>query len=415
MLMVWNLIFCYNIRNMKKTEQVLRSGEITYDFDETLTLKQIDELMFSLFSPFVSKEGKQYILYNKIGILACNITYLGNPHPLYKKRIQLKTYYLEYLARNRVNNFLTLYLGIYTYKKTRLFVVFEPSTYAGKKSHNSSAHVYSINLQYAQKTGVFSKIDNFGNKISIFNTHEFVKYIKSLACDHVSISFDEILKLIYGYINSFKETIKPKWNGIDCYKEMINAKDNNAKQAEWPGWYFEFLFKKYLANNSNHLISWHGKKADGEIDLDLKFINGDWFFGDLKADQINHDILGNSLECLDTVIRKNGGTVYYICCLYKAEKDSSHGYQVTKYWDMLRGGIYAANGYKDMPERYGKRMKFSVEPKTICVLKIDSVTYEILRKNPFAQGINSDGKERKPKLKVQKDMIKALSIYSQNL
>ena len=400
---------------MKKTEQILKNGEIIYDYDQTLSVKEIDKLMESLFEPVLRKDDKQYVLYNKIGILACNVTYLGHPHPLYKKRIQLKTYYLDYLTRNSINNLKTLYLGIYSYKKTKLFVVFEPSTYAGKKSHNSSAHVYSINLQYAQKAGRFSKIDAFGNKINIFNTYEFVRFIKSLGGDPIAIPSDEILKSINYYIDSFKTIIKPIWNGIDCYKEMIEAKDNNARQGEWPGWYFEFLFKKYLEKNPSLLIKWHGKKGVGDIDLDLKFANDEWTYGDLKADQINHDILGNSLECLDAVIKDNNGIVYYICCLYKAEKDSSHGYEVTKYWDKLRGGEYAANGYKDMADRYGKKMKYSVEPRTLCVLKIDQITYEILKKNPFAQGVNSDGKDRKPKLKVQKDMITALSIYSQNI
>ena len=60
-------------------------------------------------------------------------------------------------------------------------------------------------------------------------------------------------------------------------------------------------------------------------------------------------------------------------------------------------------------------MKYSVKPQLLCVLKIDEIIYEILKKNPFSQGVNSDGNERKPKLKVQKDMINALTIYSQQI
>jgi len=270
-------------------------------------------------------------------------------------------------------------------------------------------------LQYAQKASKFEKVDSFGNKIKIFNTYEFVKYIKSLVGDPIAITSDELLDNINSCINSFKSIIKPEWNGIDCYKEMVAANDRNAKQGEWPGWYFEFLFKRYLTLNSDKGIIWHASKEKGDVDLDIKFTNKDWSYGDLKADQIDHDILGNSLECLDTVIRDNKGVVYYICCLYKSEKDSEHGFKVTKYWDTLRGGEYAANGYKDMADRYGKRMKYSVKPKMICVIKIDEITYELLRMNPFAQGVNSDGKDRKPKLKVQKDMINALSVYSQQL
>ena len=72
-------------------------------------------------------------------------------------------------------------------------------------------------------------------------------------------------------------------------------------------------------------------------------------------------------------------------------------------------------GVQELKERYGKRMKYSVKPQLLCVLKIDEIIYEILKKNPFSQGVNSDGNERKPKLKVQKDMINALTIYSQQI
>ena len=401
---------------MKKTEQVLRNGNIIVDYDQTLSTEEIKDLLHGLFNPVIKEDGKQFVLYDKIALLACNVTYLGNPHPIYKKRIQLKSYYLDYLSKNSANNLKTLYLGIYTYNRTKLFVVFEPSTYATKKSHNSSAHVYSINLQYAQRAGKFSKVDGFGNQIHIFNTYEFVKYIKTLANDLVYVDSDKLVKVISDYVSSFKNSIKKEWMGVDCYKEMVQAKDPNAKQGEWQGWYFEFLFKNYLAQHKTEHIEWYGSKKKGDIDLDLKFTGDEWVFGDLKADQINHDILGNSLDCLDTVIKNNNGTVYYICCLYKAEKDSDHNYEVSRYWnDYVRDEQKRYDTLEELKNRYGKKMKYSVKPEIFCVLKIDKVVYEILKKNPFAQGVNSDGKDRRPKLKVQKDMIKALSIYSQQI
>ncbi len=398
---------------MKKVEQINRSGSIVIDYDQTLTIKQIKDLLFELFEPVIRQDEKQFVLYEKIGILACNVTYLGNPHPAYKKRIQLKNYYLDYLAKNSAQNIKTLYVGIYTYNKTKLFVVFEPATYAGKKSNNSAAHVYSINLQYAQKVGTFHKIDHFGNSISIFNTYEFVRYIKSIAGDPLGgTDGHDVIEMIKANLSEFSNSVPKKWNGIDCYRELINANDPNARQGEWQGWYFEYLFRKYLENNDVKDISWHADRSDGGINLDLKFNNSDWTYGDLKADQIDHDILGNSFETLDTVIKDNNGTVYYICCLYQSEKDSTHGYVVTKYWNSLRDDPY--DNDEDLKNRYGKRMKFSVLPKRLCVIKLDSITYSILKKNPFAQGVNSDGNERKPKLKVSKDMVAAISVYSKD-
>ena len=401
---------------MKKVEQINKSGNIVIDYDQTLTAKDIRNLIFDLFNSKARVEGKQFILYEKIGILACNVTYLGNPHPEYKKRIQLKSYYLDYLAKNSSRNIKTLYLGIYTYNKTRLFVVFEPSSYASKKSHNSSAHVYSINLQYAQRAGKFNKIDAFGNSIHIYNTYEFVRYIKTLVGDPIYIDTDDLMNIIQSYFSSFKSTIKKEWKGIDCYKEMIEANDNNARQGEWQGWYFEYLFKKYLKDNPSSKIEWYGSKKKGDIDLDIKFKDFDWIYGDLKADQINHDILGNSFDCLDTVIKDNKGIVYYICCLYKSEKDSDHQYEVSRYWnEHIREESKKYDSIDELKKRYGKRMKYSVKPQILCVLKIDEIIYEILKKKPFIQGINSDGTDRKPKLKVNKDMINALTVYSQQI
>lgn len=398
---------------MTKNEQVTRAGNIVLDYDQTLTKKEIDNLMSELFGPVLTKEDRQYVLYSKIGILACNVTYLNNPHPLYKKRIQLKSYYLDYLAKNSARNMTTLYVGIYTYKRTRLFVVFETDTFACKKSHNSSAHVYSINLQYAQRAGKFDKVDAFGNVVRVFNTYEFVRYIKTLGGELLGgMTGDDILELINNRLSSFKESMPKTWNGIDCYRELIAVQDNNARQGHWEGWYFEHLFRKYLADNHVTDISWHADKTEGGIDLDIKFENKEWTYGDLKADQLGHDIQGNAFEPLDLVIKDHGGVVYYVCCLFKSEKDSQHGYQVTRYWNTLRDEPYTTE--EDIRNRYGKQMKFSVTPKRLVVLKIDGIIYDILKQNPFHQGLNSDGNERKPKLKVDKDMIEALSVFSTN-
>ena len=398
---------------MKKVEQINKAGNIVIDYDQTLSVGQITSLMRSLFDPVLKLDEKQYVLYDKLGLLVCNVTYLGHPHPTYKKRIQLKTYYLDYLIKNTKNGIKTLYVGIYTYNSTRLFVVFEPSTYAHKKSHNSSAHVFSINLQYAQKVGTFSKIDAFGNKVRVFNTYEFIRYIKTLAGDELADPFGEnIMALITKRFGDFKGTIPLVWKGVDCYKQLIASNDHNARQGEWQGWYFEYLFKKYLSENRINDISWHADRTDGGVDLDIKFACGDWVYGDLKADQINSGILGNSLDTLDVVLRNHNGSVYYVCCLYKSEKDSDHNYVVTSFWNSLRDNPYTSE--TDLRQRYGKRMKYSVTPVKLCVLKIDAIIYEILRKTPFAQGVNSDGNERKPKLKVNKDMISALSVFVQD-
>ena len=86
---------------------------------------------------------------------------------------------------------------------------------------------------------------------------------------------------------------------------------------------------------------------------------------------------------------------------------------VTRFWNQYRDKPYQSED--DIRNRYGKKMKYSVTPKEFRILNIDSTAYQILKEKPFAQGRNSNGKERKPKLKVSKGMIDALTIYAKKL
>ncbi len=400
---------------MKKTDQILKNGHLCQDYDQTLSTKGIDDLFKQLFGKHVVKDGKQQVLFNKIGVLTANVTYLGHPHPIYKKRIQLKDYFLQYYENNLTLGKKTIYVGIYSYNKTRLFVVFEPKTYAGKKSHNSSAHIYSMNLQYAQITGEFSKIDAFGNSIHVFKENHFVKYVNNLAGIENDVpDYDFILNVIKEYLESFFLQLPREWNGLFAYKEMIKSGFKNARQNRWPGWYFEYLLQDYLSHNHTTEIAWNADKTKNGIDLDLVFPSKPWTYGDIKADQENEDVLGNNFESFENVVVRHGGVVYYICVFYKAEKDSDHDYVVSKFWNSLRDADKAYSDFETLKERAGKAMKYSVKLKTVDVLKIDRNIYEILKENPFHQGVNSDGKARAPKLKIKKEMISALSIYTKN-
>ncbi len=155
------------------------------------------------------------------------------------------------------------------------------------------------------------------------------------------------------------------------------------------------------------------KKEKDEIDLDFVVNKGEWIYGDLKADQINHDIPGNSFSSLKTVIEDNKGVVYYVCCLYEAEKDSKKDYVVTRYRNELRDDPYKTEN--ELKKGYGAKMKYSVELRKLYILKIDSLTYELLKQDPFKQGKNSNGKNREPKLKIKKSMIDALAIYLETI
>lgn len=400
---------------MKKVEQVKTDGTIYYDYDQKLSIKEIDSLLSKLFGNCVVKSGKQNIVYEKVGLLTCNVTYLGIPHPEYKKRIQLKSYYPEITKFNAINGIDTLYVGIYSYNETRLFVVYEPSTYINKKSHNSSAHVFTMNLQYAQLAGEFSKTDGFGNNIHVFRQDQFIDFVKIKAgLLNKRSEYDEIMDIIKDYMEKFFINISQEWYGIPAYKEMIENHYRNARQNRWPGWYFEYLFEKYLKDNKITEIKWNADKTKTGIDLDIVFPSMNWAYGDLKADQIDEDVLGNAFKAFDKVVKEHNGIVYYVCAFYKAEKDSNHGYEVSIFWNSLRDSDKAYSDIESLKSRAGKAMKHSIKLKSINILKIDKKVYEILKQNPYKQGKNSDGKQREAKLKIKKDMINALSIYTYN-
>ena len=194
---------------------------------------------------------------------------------------------------------------------------------------------------------------------------------------------------------------------------MLAAHDNNAKQGEWQGFYFEYLFKKALKENPTDLVQWWSSKKDSDIDFDLVLPQKPWTYGDLKAESIDSDILGNSLESLEKVITEHGGRVLYFCCLCNSEKDSAHEYKVTKFWNQYRDNPYESE--EEMADRYGKKMKYSVTPKEFRILNIDKTAFDILKEKPFNQGVNSNGKARKPKLKVTKGLIDALTVYIEQL
>lgn len=400
---------------MTKVDQILADGSIVQEFDQPLSNKEIDCLFYRLFGDDCVKDRKQYLLFNRIGVLVANVTYLGHPWPIYKKRIQLKSYFPDYYNENLSKKVDTLFAGIYHFQSTFLFVVFEPSFYVKKKSHNSSAHVQTFDLAYAVKNGSYSKTDAMGNFIRIMDKVHFTSFIKNRCMSpNKCETYDEILNAIHDYFSSFFDSIPTsEWLGTECYKEMRDASAPNYRQGEWQGWYFEYLFNKYWQSHKNEKIRYYGDKRENGVDFDLVFDEENWLFGDLKSDEEKGDILGNKFESFDNVILKHGGRVVYIVLRYKAELDKKHGYKTTIFWnDSIREKSRRYETFKEIENGYGARMKYSVKPKSIKVLSIDKVAYEILKKNPFHQGKNSDGETRKPKLKISKDMVESLAIYT---
>ena len=151
----------------KPSEQLCPNGEIVFDLDQRLSPKTTSAIFLSLFGkeihfqvfgrhkiPYLLKDGK------KLFLLVAQVTYLGNPHPLFKKRIQIKQWYRDAISSLKGTFKL---IGIYHYKETTIFVDFAIDSYLRKKMHNSSAHVYTNDLYQGLIHGIFTKRDALGN------------------------------------------------------------------------------------------------------------------------------------------------------------------------------------------------------------------------------------------------------------
>lgn len=379
---------------MTAVEQIL-NDTVVLDADIRIKPSEIAQLLTRDFgatgrgNPYQATiNGQDYL------ILVKQVTYLGHPHDLFKKRIQIPKEWSGLLKQER-----TLLLGIYRYRETVMYVFFDTAQYRMRAVNNSSAHVHTIDLQKGQEYGVFTKTDMGGNVITVVAQSHIRTYLSQL---NSSVqSHNKELNLL----DDFKAALVKKWQGIDCYQEMIQANYKNKFQPEWAGFYLEFQFEKFLNADSKRqsICQKLSNKKSGEIDLDLHFHpkQPHQFFADLKAHSSSSpDILGNDWGAIDkalTLYRK----IWYIVVSHDTEKDSAHEYVTTKFWNHAQS--------KTNELSYANKMKFSVELTHLKILEINAYNYQHL--SEFAQGKNNDGKPRNTKIKIAKKSINNFLIY----
>lgn len=124
-----------------KVEQVESLNNVVVDFGENLNYKEIEQIVLDVFPNTFVNCGNIMGIHNNTNFCLYfkNISYLGNPHPIFKKRIQIPRTFKELHNYNLYKNTKTLLLGIYKYKETILFCDFDTKTYVEKKMNNSSA------------------------------------------------------------------------------------------------------------------------------------------------------------------------------------------------------------------------------------------------------------------------------------
>lgn len=344
-------------------------------------------------------EGKVYHLL----VRACS--YLGNPHPIYKKRVQLPLWFNEY-ARDVANHNPEIevrYIGVYHYGDdvhgdNVIFIDFNKQTYLAKKGHNSSAHVYTNDLFQGMTYGVFHKTDYFGNRISVIRQDKFHEYLIGQDVGTVTL-FDLFREFNREF--PFGQWIK----AVDAIKEMHAGGWHQWRQAEWAGWYLEYRFNRFtVEHDATDKMRYVGNemKRNDDLDFDIRFEDED-FYGDLKASDVNKkETPGNDQHNLIECLYRHD-KFWYVIYEHATVKDSAAtGYDATKGRNRYIKSIDPTYDKDEMS--YHGRMKNAVKFTKMTIIELNRVNYREALKD-FNQGHQPDGNARKPKFSINKQVL----------
>lgn len=340
--------------------------------------------------------GRRVFVYtNAIGksiVLLCkNITYLGNPHPILKKRIQLSTWYKGFSLTNEDMD--VRYIGVYHYAGLLVFVDFDKSKYLAGKSHNSSAHVYTNDLYQALINKFFRKTDANGNLITVVSLRGFKSYLDG------NVEKNEIFRAFDLFNDSFCWDV---WIPAEsAIKVMYNNKWSQWRQVEWAGWFLEYMVSSFVKKEQlDNVLVYTGlsNKFDSSLDFDLYFPTRQ-FQGDLKASDISKsETPGNDQDALLESINRYG-RFWYVIYEHETIKDKDvEGNPATKSRNRF---LYEVDGVEKSPMSYLSRMKHSVYFKKMMIVEINRINSHQLLKL-FNQGHQQDGSQRKPKFNINK-------------
>lgn len=389
----------------KDNEQIKFDTSVVIDRSQSYTSVEL----FSTLRKWLGIENvsRQTILGRKVTVyqngdkqtvlLAKNITYLGNPHPIFKKRIQLPSWYQDFCteAEKRHLGIDIRFIGVYHYEENVVFVDFLKDSYLAHGLHNSSAHVYTNDLYQAMTYGTFEKVDAEGNTIVTIRNNKFKAYMDGSLRAEPTL-FDLFRQFNCGF--TFGQWLK----AFDVIREMHDNDWKQWRQAEWAGWFLEYKFDRFThENHVENRMRYVGSsmKKEGELDFDIHFAEDD-FYGDLKASDIDHkDTPGNDQESLIECIYRYK-KFWYVIYEHETIKDSAKtGYEATIARNRYIKSVDPSYDKDEMS--YSQRMKNSVKFMKMTIIELNAVNYRDALKE-FNQGHQPDGKPRAPKFNIDK-------------
>ena len=395
-----------------KSEQINSCMQMVLDYDQPLT--KLDDKFNALKKCLGDKVSRfKYHNHNlfvyddgtiKHYLLCATVTYLSNPHPLFKKRMQLQKWYKDFYQdfKDETNTDIRI-IGIYHYDGMEIYCDFNIDDYINKKMHSTSAHVYTNDLYQAMKEGIFYKTDLKSNHITSIKGICFKDYLNGTKVDN------PIIKLFEKFNNRFNFNT---WLKADeCIKTMLLHNWYQAKGTEWAGWFLEFKVDEFINDeNCSSIMMYTGNKnkAEGMLDFDL-FFSQLKFYGDLKASDINKkEAPGNDQQNTLEAISKYS-RLWYIVYEHETIKDKDKNNEMA----IARMKLINPNFKEGDHISYASRMKHSVNFKKMHIFELNAVNmHEIL--SDFNQGHNSGPKmaERVAKFLLNKNNMNNSIVYT---
>ncbi|EIE42099.1 hypothetical protein MCANUFG1_00633 [Mycoplasmopsis canis UFG1] len=390
-----------------KSQQINSYMQMVIDYDQIL--KTNDDILYALQKALGNdvkkikfKNTKTVFKYtnkdNNIEhyFLVASISYLGSPHPTFKKRMQLKKWYKDFYDEFKEEKNTKIHLlGIYHYDNMEIFCEFQIKDYIDKKMNSSSAHVFINDLFQAVKYNIFTKQDHKGNNLTTIKGI----YLKSYLSKSLSKWNNEIINHFEKFNQEFQFD---NWLMADqCISKMLDNHWYQSKQPEWPGFWLEYNFDKFIKNN--HIEDDIKYIPSGDFDIHFKKLD---FFGDLKASDIIKKIApANDIENTIKYISQFG-KIWYILYEHDTIKDINMKSQ------MAIRRMKLLNTWSESKKiSYAHRLKHSVKFKKMYIFELNAINmHEIM--SVFNQGHNSNNSKRKPKFAINKKNINNYIIYS---
>lgn len=198
--------------------------------------------------------------------------------------------------------------------------------------------------------------------------------------------------------------IGTSWDGKECILELKDA-DENWRQMEWVGFYFEYICKEALRSSSRFSIPGERKGTNSKVIFDaLGEINWDFKAKAIKSD--DHRGILNDIIAVNQTISERGayGAIIALCDVEYNDDDRTF----QKWHSQLKGG----------PSKYEierkKRTSVSRYRKTQAqlteILFVVATSCSVSALETMNQGRNSNGTPRNPKYMINLEEIDDLLI-----